>query len=199
MVNAEPSKIEQKKADKRRRLLEAALDLFAERGFHGTAVPLVARRAGISAGSVYRFFDSKEALVNAVFRDAKTRLASALADLSLDDDPKRTFDDLWARLVRFARQEPTAFHFLELQDHAPYLDDESRALEMQVLTPIAAACTELQRRGTFRSDVPMDVVLACIWGAFVGLFKAERFGYLSLDEARVQQARDACFNAFAAR
>ncbi|HMR77568.1 MAG TPA: TetR/AcrR family transcriptional regulator [Polyangiaceae bacterium] len=199
MTSAELSKIEQKKADKRRRLLEAALELFAERGFHGTAVPLVAERAGISAGSVYRFFESKEALVNAVFRDAKTRLASALSDLQLDEDPKRTFDDLCARLVRFAREDPTAFHFLELQDHAPYLDDESRALEMQVLTPIAAACAELQRRGTFRADVPMDVVLACIWGAFVGLFKAERHGYLSLDEARVHQARDACFNAFAAR
>ncbi len=199
MTQLDPSRIARKKAEKHTRLLEAALALFAERGFHGTAVPLVAERAGVSAGSVYRFFESKEALVNEVFRDAKTRLGAALEDIQLDADPRRSFDDLWGRLVRFAREEPTAFRFLELQDHAPYLDAESKALEMQVLAPIAAACSELQRRGTFRSDVPLDVVLACIWGAFVGLFKAELHGYLSLDAARIAQARDACFNAFAAR
>ncbi len=199
MTAAELTKIEQKKAEKRERLLEAALALFAERGFHGTAVPLVAERAGISAGSVYRFFESKEALVNAVFREAKTRLAAALTGVDLNQPPKQAFDEFWGRMVQFARQHPTTFHFLELQDHAAYLDSESKALEMSVLTPIAEACLQLQGTGAFDPRVPVDVLLAIIWGAFVGLFKAERHGYLTLDEERVNQARDACFNAFAVR
>ena len=43
-------------------------ELFTERGFHGTAMPLVAERAGVAAGTIYRYFDSKEALVDAVFQ-----------------------------------------------------------------------------------------------------------------------------------
>ncbi|MEZ4219371.1 MAG: TetR/AcrR family transcriptional regulator [Polyangiaceae bacterium] len=190
------SAVERKKADKRRRLLDAALRLFAERGFHGTAVPLVAKEAGVSPGSVYRFFESKEALVNAVFQQSKRALGAALADVDLSRPSKATFDELWARLLRFAREQPTAFHFLELQDHAPYLDEDSKSLELTVLAPIAAACSELQRSGELDDRVSVEVVLAFVWGAFVGLFKAERHGYLTLDDSQVAQARDACFHAF---
>jgi TetR/AcrR family transcriptional regulator, repressor of fatR-cypB operon len=49
---------------KREAILNAALQLFTEFGFHGTAMPQVAERAGVGAGTIYRYFTSKEALVN---------------------------------------------------------------------------------------------------------------------------------------
>jgi AcrR family transcriptional regulator len=193
------SRVEQKKDDKRRRLLVAALELFSERGFLGTAVPLVAERAGVAAGTVYRFFESKEALVNEVFREAKERLRATLTDgLDLTLPAAPLFDAFWSRLVRFARAEPVAFHFLEMQDHTPYLDDASRDLERRVLAPIFAACMRFQAEGAFRADVPVDATMAFVWGAFVGLVKAERLGYLELGDATLSAARDACFRAFAA-
>jgi AcrR family transcriptional regulator len=196
--DAEPSKIALKKEDKRARILRAALELFAERGFHGTAVPLVAERAGVGAGTIYRFFESKEELVNEVFRDAKTRLERALVDgLDLALPPKALFDAFWARLVRFARAEPIAFHFLELQDHAPYLDAKSRAVEAQVLGPIFLACARFHEQGVLRKEMPVDATMAFIWGAFVGLMKAKRHGYLKLGDAALAEARDACWRAFA--
>jgi len=45
--------------DKQRQILDAALGLFAERGFHGTRVPLVAEAAGVATGTIYHYFDSK--------------------------------------------------------------------------------------------------------------------------------------------
>ena len=57
--------------DKRDRILDAALSAFAERGFHGTPVPLIAERAQVGAGTIYRYFESKEALVNALYRRSK--------------------------------------------------------------------------------------------------------------------------------
>ena len=198
MFDTPPSRVEQKKEDKRRRLLRAALELFAERGVLGTAVPLVAERAEVAAGTVYRFFESKEVLVNEVFREAKTRLRHAIEDgLDLALPAKPLFDDFWARLVRFARDEPMAFHFLEMQDHAPYLDEESRALERSVLAPIFAACVRFQAEGALRPDLPIDVAMALVWGAFVGLVKAERLGYLTLDDAALRAARDASWRALA--
>lgn len=195
----EPSKVLRKKEDKRQRLLQAALELFAERGFFGTAVPLVAETAGVAAGTVYRFFDSKETLVNEVFREAKGRLRTALAEgLDYGLSPKALFDEVWRRLVGFARAEPIAFHFLELQDHAPYLDQESRALEREVLAPIFLACTRFHEAGVLRPEVRIDVMMGFVWGAFVGLMKAERYGYFELDEAALDHARDACWRAFAA-
>jgi AcrR family transcriptional regulator len=180
------------------RIRQAALELFAERGYHGTSIPSVMERAGVGAGSLYRLFESKEALVNAVFRDAKGRLAAALAsELPPDAGPRELFDDLWSRLAAFAEAEPLAFRFLELQDHTPYLDGASRQRELAVLAPIAVACMDLQRRGVLRSDVGADVIIAFVWGAFVGLVKAARLGYLKLGAPQVESARDAWGRAFA--
>ncbi|MCA9598329.1 MAG: TetR/AcrR family transcriptional regulator [Myxococcales bacterium] len=177
--------------------MQAALELFAERGFHGTSVPMVLERAGVGASSLYRRFGSKEALVNAVFREAKQRLAAALAGLDLQQPPRELFADFWQRLSGFARQDPVAFHFLELQDHAPYLDSESRALELGVLAPIYLACLDFQRQGVFRKDLPAETIIALVWGAFVGLFKAERTHSVAVTNEALEGAREACWRAFA--
>lgn len=181
-----------------RQILDAALALFAERGFHGTSIPLVMERAGVGASALYRRFESKEALVNAVFRDAKGRLDRALRDgLDMTQEPRALFDAIWSRLIAFAQGEPEAFRFLELQDHTPYLDTESRMLELSVLAPIYLSILDFQRRGAMRTDIPGDVVMASMWGAFVGIFKAQRTHALRLDDAALCAARDACWRAFA--
>ena len=190
-------------ADKKAAILDVALTLFAERGFHGTSIPDVIGRAKVGASTLYRLYPSKEALVNAVFVQAKERLEAALTRGELapavhDDDPRAYFRLLWNRLVRFAREEPTAFHFLELQDHTAYLDAQSRGVELRVLGPIYAACSELQAVGIFTRDVGADAIMAFIWGSFVGLVKAERTGYIKLTEATFAATCDAAWRAFAA-
>src|SRR5688572_30635070 len=62
-------------ADKSEAIMNAALDLFVEKGFHGTAVPEIADKAGVGAGTIYRYFENKEALVNALYRQEKERFA----------------------------------------------------------------------------------------------------------------------------
>jgi AcrR family transcriptional regulator len=196
--------------DKRRRLLDAALTTFAERGYHGTAVPEVAQAAKVSTGTLYHYFASKEVLVNEVYRDAKTRLRAALLEVpnlelpNLElakhepyelDRGRAWFTALWNRLGAFARAEPDAFRFLEMQDHAPYLDAESRALELSVLAPLWLEGQRLTSRG---SDAPpVDVAIALLWGAFVGLIKASRLGYLKLDDASLATAGAACWRMIA--
>src|SRR5688500_10180049 len=73
-------------ADKREAFMNAALELFVGRGFHGTAVPEIAEMAGVGAGTIYRYFESKEALVNALYRQEKQRFA----DRTIMDFPRTT-------------------------------------------------------------------------------------------------------------
>lgn len=191
--------------DKRRIILDAALQIFADRGFHGTAVPEVAEAAGVGTGTLYRYFEHKEALVNEVYRDAKERLRAALlggvdppaavAGAALDlGAAERWFAELWRRLGAFARDEPAAFRFLEMQDHAPYLDPESRRVELSVLAPLWLAGKRLRDHV---AGAPIDLLIALLWGAFVGLVKAGRLGYLELDERRLEQAGAACWRMIA--
>ena len=186
--------------DKRRRILDAALKTFADRGYHGTAVPEVATVGGVSTGTLYHYFASKEVLVNEVYRDAKLRLRAALLDGLPEVDVYQIengqvwFSELWRRLAAFAAAEPDAFRFLEMQDHMPYLDAKSREVELSLLAPLWVAGKRLHDR---ESGVPVDVVIALLWGAFVGLVKASRLGYLELDAHGLEQAGAACWRMVA--
>jgi len=187
--------------DKRRIILDAALRVFAARGYHGTAVPEVAEAAGVGTGTLYRYFENKEALVNEVYRDAKQRLkATLLADLaepdvSKADQAEAWFGAIWQRLAVFARAEPDAFRFLEMQDHVEYLDNKSKAVELAVLGPLWLTGKKLRDRS--RSGPPVDVAIALLWGAFVGLVKASRLGYLRLDDKKLAAAGAAAWRMIA--
>src|SRR4051812_29105035 len=105
-------------ADKRQAILSAALELFAERTFEGTPVPLIAERAGVAAGTIYRYFDSKEALVNALYRRCKENLRDIVAGaIASGSTHEGRFRLMWRGQWRFAADEPRALAFLETQHH----------------------------------------------------------------------------------
>ncbi|MGD8796421.1 MAG: helix-turn-helix domain-containing protein, partial [Thiohalophilus sp.] len=60
---------QRRKAERPGEIVAAALELFVEHGFAATRLEDVARRAGVSKGTVYLYFDSKEALFEAVVRE----------------------------------------------------------------------------------------------------------------------------------
>ena len=64
--------------DKRETILQAALELIAEHGFHGAPMSAVAQRAGVSAGIIYHYFASKEDLIHALYKQVKTDFSRAL-------------------------------------------------------------------------------------------------------------------------
>lgn len=187
----------QEHVNTRTNILHAALDMFAERGYHGTTVPQVAERAGVATGSIYSHFLSKEELVNEAFRYSKRLLADLLVEgFDFDAPLREMFKNLWGRLTLFARDYPVHFSFLELQHHTPYLDEESKAVELQVIAPVWSFCVSARQQGLCK-DMPEEIIMSLIWGAFVGLHKSERLGYCHLDQAAIDAAEQATWDLFA--
>lgn len=182
--------------DKRAAILDAALALFEERTFHGTAMPLVAERAGVGAGTIYRYFASKEALVNELFRTWKTELAGALAAAGTHDDARDGFDAYWRGLTDFALAHPAAFAFLETHRHQPYLDAESRAVSAAIDAGIEGFIRRQQRRGALRRGDPAEMI-ALVLGAFVGLVRAAADGRVELTRRRLLAAGPAAWRLLA--
>ncbi len=175
---------------KRDAILDAALELFAERGFHGTAVPLVAERAKVGAGTVYRYFTSKEALVNALYQREKTCFMSELiADFPLDAPPREQFRIFWRRLVAYGQRHPLGAMFMELHHHAPYLDADSRALEQRVLEPLIDFIRRAQQAQALKPLDPM-LLISMVYGAFVGIAKHVIAGHLRLEPNTYEQAEE---------
>jgi len=186
--------------DKRRKVLDAALVMFADRGFHGTTMPDVAKASKVGTGTLYHYFEDKAQLVNEVFRDFKLQLRAALLDGLADpdvedaDSVEQYFRSLWTRLARFSETNPYAVRFLEMQDHADYLDEESRRLEASLLFPIFMVMKRVGDRAGFKHP---DHVFAAIWGSFVGLVKAHRLRYIKLDSQGIDEAAEWVWRMFA--
>ncbi len=160
-------------------------------------MPDVARAAGVAAGTVYRHFTSKDELVNVLYRRCKIALMKGLfAGVSVDATAREQFAGFWEALATFARSDPTAFAFLELHHHGPYLDSASRDMELRALTTLAGFVERGRAEGVL-GDASTETIMALIWGGFVGLFKASRLGYLDLDAARLAEAEALCWRALA--
>ncbi|MDQ3987169.1 MAG: TetR/AcrR family transcriptional regulator, partial [Actinomycetota bacterium] len=67
---------------RRREILEAATELFRDRGFESTTVQAVAAAAGVAAGTVYLYFPSKEAILAALEEDFEAGLIDRVAEIS---------------------------------------------------------------------------------------------------------------------
>ena len=180
--------------DKRQAILDAALKVFAAGGVNGVPMPALAEQAQVGTGTIYRYFSSKEALVNELFREQKRANSIRLyGGLDLTLPAKQLFAAVWQRMADFSRSDPDAYMFMELQDHRPYLDEESRALEKKTLRPIVTQYRQLQQQGQFRSDVRPEVLMSLVWGAFVNLIRAERDGHLILQQSDIDAAFAACW------
>jgi len=167
-------------ATKRQAILDAALTLFSTRTFNGTPMPLVAKRAGVGAGTIYRYFASKEELGNAVLRECAGALLEILREARADSaDARGEFHGIWRGLWEFARKRPEAFHFLELHDHASYWDRDSRAADAALRRFGTDYIEHAQASGSVREAEPA-LLSGLVWGAFVGLTKEIHAGRLSL-------------------
>ncbi|MBX3189747.1 MAG: TetR/AcrR family transcriptional regulator [Labilithrix sp.] len=181
--------------DKREAILEAALALFAERGFHGAAVPDIAQRASVGAGTIYRYFENKEGLVNALYQQYKHVLGQTLlGGFDPAAPPRAAFHHFWRQAFVFAQKHPLAFQFLELHHHAPYLDATSRGLEDQLLAMAHDFIAAATARQVFK-DVPPPVLLALVWGAFRGLVQGGVEGRIDMTEKVISQAEECVWEA----
>ncbi len=177
--------------DKREAILDAALELFSVRGFHGTAVPLIAEHAKVGAGTLYRYFESKEAIVNVLFREQKRAFSRALlTDFPVGVPTRQAFHEIWSRLCRFAQENPKVIAFLELHNHGDYLDAESKQVELEMLLPLKVFVEEAQRQQVLKPTSP-EILMALVWGSFVGLVSACWKGFMTLDDAAFDAA-EAC-------
>lgn len=105
-----------------RRVLRAALGLFAEQGYHGTSIREIAQEAGLSVPGVYHHYRSKqEILVDLMVSVMDELLSRSRAALdAAGDDPAQQFDAVVSELVRF---------HAERRDHAFVASTELRSLE----------------------------------------------------------------------
>lgn len=183
-----------RRTDKRTLITEAAIEVFAEKGFHQSRVSDIAKRAGVADGTIYLYFKNKEDLLLSIFEEKMDEILAGLGEaLGKEDDPVQ-------KIRIFAR-----FHFGQLRAHpraAEVLQVELRLSNKFLkeyrpeklwayLGMFAQIVRDGQQRGLFRPDFDPFVGMWAFFGALdeLGmqwvLSRTERF---SLDSAADQVA-----------
>src|SRR5439155_18339 len=111
----------------RQRLIRAALELFTTTGYHFTTTPLIARKAGVAEGTIYRHFDSKQQLLNELYRAAGRWAVRVVKEADgLKVGPREKLAELGRGLVAGAAREPAVAQLFFVQLHGDLHDDASR-------------------------------------------------------------------------
>jgi AcrR family transcriptional regulator len=157
-----------RKEERRRQILEAAMARFAQQGFQQTTILDICAEAGLSAGAVYSYFRSKDAIIEALQREGE-QLADLRAERALGSTPPGR---LGAFLQEFGRPGRAMVNQYDLriwaeaignrQIREAVLASRERALAslVDILTPVAAA------RG-LAVEALAELVLAVIAGCEV--------------------------------
>ena len=162
-VNTEasaPHKRERRKQDRPGELLEAALDLFVEKGFAATRVEEVAARAGVSKGTLFLYFPSKEDLFKAVVREnVVAPVAQGAAEVAQFQGPTAELLE-WMLLQWWRRYGATKASGISklVMSEASNFPDLATFYQKEVIEPGQALIRFALQRGIDRGDLrPMNI------------------------------------------
>jgi TetR/AcrR family transcriptional regulator len=173
-----------------RAILDAASVMFSERGLQRTTIDDIAEAAGVSVGSVYVHFGSKEGLYLALVEHAIDLTNEYTAKAAHDPSPIRRVLNLGEAYVEFALSEPVAFRIASMQMFDPSASDEVGPIADRIAERIQQTIGKLQADLAEAMDcgeiirLPPETATRFVWGAWSGTLA------LSLRDAPLRVAPD---------
>jgi len=119
-MGKEINTMRKKIGNKEEAILDAAVNVFAQNGYHNSKVTTIAEMAGIATGSVYLYFENKEAILLTIFDRLWREYSQALRDIvkSADLDPLQKIDAIIERLFKmFMNDSSLAVVFVNEQQY----------------------------------------------------------------------------------
>lgn len=99
-----------------------AVRLFTERGFHGTPTSLIAREAGVSNGTLFHYFPTKEELINSTYYEIKSRMAEEIGrGVDAERTERERMRRLWRSAVLWGVDHPDEYMFVQQFCSSPFI------------------------------------------------------------------------------
>ena len=154
--------------EKYQRILDAAIRVIAENGYHNSRVSDIAESAGVADGTIYLYFENKEQILMAAIDSAfEVFLKLAREELAKVTDPReklRRIAFLHLDLLGKRRDLATVFQ-TELRQSAKFIAQFSRKQLVEYFDLIRGAVREGQQAGLFRPGVSDKIAANCFYGA----------------------------------
>jgi len=185
------------KNDKREEIVCAALELIAENGFHGAPMAMIAERAHVGAGTIYRYFENKDVMITELYQGVENRLYPVILEkYSVDKPIRERFIHLGTTLLQYFIENPIDFRYLEQFHNSPYGvayrrdkilgKAEGRDVFMQLFE--AGISQQVIK------DLSLVILFALAFGPLLAVARDHILGFVGLDEILINRTIEACWD-----
>lgn len=184
------------KGDKRGAIIQAALELVAEHGFHGAPMAMIADHAGVGAGTIYRYFENKDILISEIYRDIEGRFLNAVMEKYPNGKPVRErYLHIGSVLVRLFTNSPQDFRFIEQFHNSPYGAAYRREKLFGKREDVVKELFHEALRQQIVKELPLPILFALTFGPLVNICRDSILGFVELDDDLIGKAVEACWDA----
>jgi AcrR family transcriptional regulator len=179
-------------ADKRRQILDAAIRVFATRGFHACRVSDVADEAGVAYGLVYHYFGSKEEILNTLFTERWQIMLDAIAEIDRQALPAREkLHQVASFIIDSYRHEPDLMKVIivEVTRAANSFGRAHLAKIREAYGMIGQIVEAAQREGVFKQEISSDFAALMFYGAIEQLLSGWIFDVIPQSEEDFEHAK----------
>lgn len=177
------------------KILEAAEEILAERGFYGLSMKVLADTAGIAAGTIYRYFDSKEELMLELHKFINLEASKTIFNgWSNSLDEKQKYDLLWENAFNAVLTNPQRLTVIEMLFCIPHINRTTTTLfEDEAFYRLI----EFYQKGIDDKrfhNWPLPALVALSFDSSISLAKKVLRERLQIDQKILVQVRDASWN-----
>ena len=196
-IHSTPNKRRGAAPEKRERILNAAVKVFAKNGFYATRVSEIAKAAGVADGTIYLYFKNKDDVLITIFEEGIQRLLAILREVAAADEP---FERRVSRIIELQlglledQRDLAEVITVNLRQSSRLLKQYAAPLFMEYIDVIAGVVREGQTEGAFRKDLNPRVVARSLFGALDAILLTWALG--EADPASLRRAATHCASLF---
>ena len=195
---------EENHPEKKIAIFKATLSLIAKNGFHESPTSKIAEEAGVGVGTIYRYFENKDDLINELFKYVETEMVdSILKDYNPDTPMHEQFINICKRYIQFAVENPRASSYFEQYIDSPYgsvmrkekFYEQGETVSEQILPyPFYTLFNSAKKQGIIK-DLPNSILFVLINGALTHFIRDIRIGFIDYNDEMVNRVVEACWGA----
>jgi len=143
---------------KRQAILDAAVELFADRGIGHSPTSAISSSAGVAEGTLFTYFKTKDELLNELYRDMRKEIDQAMADYPFGGDTRVRLRFVWDRFLDMAEKHPKRLKVQQQLRSSGRLLKDAEEPNM-VITELLRASSEGAELGGLDGAAPEYLVL----------------------------------------
>lgn len=156
-----------KSSDKHQRILDAAVKVFARKGFFQSKVAEIAREAGVADGTIYLYFKNKDDLLISIF---EVKMEQVISSFRSAIEELASAREKLAGLIRMhlaefhANPDLAAVFQVELRQSSRFMHESDKTQLKRYLDLVTEIIEQGQKEGVFRRDISAGLIKRLIFG-----------------------------------